>query len=158
VLTVKIADLLPAKTVTDAGTCAKFESDVSRHDKFVAAACVRVKTPVHLTPPGMLFGLNATLFGTGAKILIGKLADPPPPLPEIWELASTETGTVETVNDADCLPAGITTVAGTLADASVLERFTVNPAAPAFWLILTVPTDGSPPKTFEGVTLRDVTL
>jgi len=65
------------------------------------------------------------------------------------------TGVVVTLNVADVLPAGIITVAGTIADDWLLESVTASPPAGATLLILTVPVEDLPPFTLAGLSVTE---
>jgi len=62
---------------------------------------------------------------------------------------------VETVNLAVKLPAGIVTVAGTVADVKLLVSFTAIPPVGATALRVRVPEEDAPPFTLAGVRLKE---
>jgi hypothetical protein len=65
------------------------------------------------------------------------------------------TAVVVTVNVAVDAPCNTTTLAGTVAEALLLERLTVNPPTPAGSVRVTVPVAGTPPRVDVGLTATD---
>ena len=61
------------------------------------------------------------------------------------------TALVVTVNEAVVLPAATVTVAGTVAEALLLDRVTERPPVGAAALRATVPVDDAPPTTLVGL-------
>jgi hypothetical protein len=66
---------------------------------------------------------------------------------------SEATAVVLAVNVADDFPAPIVTVAGTVTDFKLLESLTVNGVAVFVVVSVTVPVDGPPPGTVDGLML-----
>ena len=72
-------------------------------------------------------------------------------------LVAVATGVVVIENPTDVAPAGTVTVAGTAAEVELLDRFTGSPPVGAGELIVTVPSDVSPPITEVGVAVTEFT-
>jgi len=75
----------------------------------------------------------------------------PPTEAEIVEVVSALTDVVLTVNVAEVLPAGIVTVAGTVAEDRLLDSEITNPPVGAGDVMLTVPVLDLPPFTELGL-------
>ncbi len=155
VVTVNVAETLPAPTVTVVGTFAKVRSAL---DKLTTtppggAACVRLTVPVDVLPPTTAVGLSATVDKTGPGVVTvsGVDAFDPPYVAEIVTVVDVVTAVVETVNVAAVRPAFTVTLAGIAAAVGLLlVSETVAPPAGAGPLRLTVPVDEVPPTTEEG--------
>ena len=72
--------------------------------------------------------------------------------PVIFAFTCDETGFVVMVKFADFVPAGMNTLAGTVAAALLLESVTDCPPGPAGNVIVAVPTAEVPPVTLVGET------
>jgi hypothetical protein len=155
VVTVNVALVAPAATVTFAGTCAAavlLLVSVTTAPP-VGAAPFKVTVPVEEVPPVTLVGLSETLEGSGA--LTVRFADFVAPLnsPEMVDVVLAATGVVVTVNVALVAPAATVTLAGTVAAAVLLlVRATTAPPAGAALLNVTVPVEDAPPVTVAGLT------
>lgn len=78
---------------------------------------------------------------------------------EIVAEVDIRTADVLTVNDALLAPAGMNTLAGTLAAPLLLERMTCTPPAGAGALNVTVPLDDcKPPTTLVGFSVSEVSV
>jgi len=71
----------------------------------------------------------------------------------IVELVFAITAFVLVVNVAESLPAATVTDFGTTAEELLLVRDTTKPPVPAAPLKLTIPVEGAPPATEDGLTL-----
>ena len=61
-----VVDVLPAGTVTEAGTVAKSELDLRETDALLEAGPLSVTVPVEVPPPARDVGLSVRLVRTGA--------------------------------------------------------------------------------------------
>jgi hypothetical protein len=151
VFTVKVVEFVPAATTIEEGTVAELELlDSVTMVPPVGALPVSVTFPVEELPPITLVGLSVTPLGTGA--LTCKLADfeTPDRVPVIVAVTFAATGTVDTVNVLDVVPAATVTLDGTIAIALLLERLTTAPPAGAALESVTVPVLDAPPVTVVG--------
>src|SRR3954470_5184578 len=115
VVTVNVAVVLPAGTVTLAGTVATevlllLSITVAPP---TGALAVRVTVPVEFVPPLTLVGLTVREVSVGGVIVREAEARPPPAT--IIAVVLEKTGLVVTVKVADVEPAGTVTLAGTWA-------------------------------------------
>ena len=160
VVMVKVADVLPAGTVTEAGTVAAVVLLLCRETLTppVGAAPVSVTVPVEALPPVTLVGLTVTdvrLTGAGATVKVAVCVEPNTPV--IVTPVFVLTALVEIVNVALVFPLGTRTFAGVCAAAVLLlDSVTVAPPAGAGPLRVTVPIDAVPPTTVVGLTEIDV--
>jgi len=155
VLTVNVAEVDPAGTVTVLGTLA-FELPLDRLTTVPPgpAAPVRVAVPVEVFPPITVVGESVKLESV-AGVMVKLAVDVVPPwVAEITAVVVADTATVVTVNVAVEAPAGTVTVAGTVALGLPELRLTTVPPAAAFPLSVTVPVEGFPPKTAKGDSAR----
>jgi mannose/fructose-specific phosphotransferase system component IIA len=157
VATVNVAVLLPATTVTEAGTVAEallLERETAAPP--VGAAALKVRVPVTDVPPVTLAGF--TLTDDRATLVAGVIVSAAvllTPLQVAVRVAETEdvTELVATVNVAVVLPAATVTVAGTVAEALLLASETKIPPVGAAAPTVTVPVTEVPPVTLVGLTL-----
>ena len=161
VVTVNVALVAPAATVTFAGTCAAavllLVSATAAPP--AGAAPLKVTVPVEEIPPVTLDGLKLRPEGIGA--LTVRFADFVVPLssPEMLTVALAVTGVVVTVNVALVAPAATVTFAGTVAAAVLLlVSVTTAPPAGAALFNVTVPVEEVPPVTLVGLreTLEEI--
>ena len=155
VLTAKVAVVLLAGIVTDAGTAATelllLESNIVA--PLAGAGPLSVTVPVDGLPPGSEVGRNDTELRVAAVTVNAAVRVVLPYTAETVAVVLASTGTVVTVNVAVMLLAGTVTVAGTVAaDGLLLDRRITAPPAPAGPLRVTVPVDGVPPRTEVGLT------
>jgi hypothetical protein len=156
VVTVNVALVAPAATVTLAGTVA---TEVLLLVSVTAAppagaAPFKVTVPVDEVPPVTLVGLSVTLEGMGA--LTARFADFVVPLntAEILTVAFAATGVVVIVNVALVVPAATVTLAGTVAAAVLLlVSVTAAPPAGAAPFKVTVTVEEVPPVTLVGLSV-----
>ena len=156
VLTVNVADVLPAGIVRVAGTVASWEL-LPRVTTMppVGAAPVRVTVPVDDLPPTTLEGLSVSVAMLGGDIV--RLVVTETPFRVAVSLTDVEeaTGVVFTVKVAVDLFAATVTEAGTVAELEPLDSFTTKPPVGARPLRVTVPVVDVPPATPAGLTLTD---
>jgi hypothetical protein len=121
------------------------------------AAPLSVTVPVVLFPPSTLAGTIVNDVSVGAVTVRGAETVVPFADADIVTVVCAATGDVVTVKVADVAPDGMTT--GPLTEAAALfeDRLTVNPAAGAGALIVTVPVELAPPNTEVGLRLIAVT-
>ena len=158
VLTVNVALVAPAATVTVDGTLATvvllLESVTSAPPD--GAAPLRVTIPVEEFPPVTLVGFSVSAesvgAGGGAGVTVSE-ADlvTPPYAAEILTVVDAATALVLTVNVALVAPAATVTLDGTLAAVVLLlESVTSAPPDGAAPLSVTVPVEEFPPATLVG--------
>ena len=152
VVTVNVADVCPAATVTVPGTIADELLDASATNKPpVGAGPLSVTVPVDDVPPATVVGFNTTDVVTGAVTVSDAFALVVNAPAEIVDVAFDATGDVETVNVAVVWPSATVTVAGTVA--ALLSddvRLTTVPPAGAAASKVTVPVLDVPPMTDAG--------
>ena len=162
VVTVKVALVAPAGTVTLNGTVAAVELHESETDPPpLGAGALNVTVPVDEAPPSTLVGLSDTVESTGpgggGGGAGGGVTDRPVRInvPSVAVMmANTFAGTVVTVKVALVAPAGTVMLGGTVAAAWSLESVTTDPPATAGKSSITVPVEGLPPTTLLGVRKR----
>jgi len=93
--------------------------------------------------------------GAGAATVSVAVRVAPPKLAVIVTGVELVTLDVVMPNEAVVAPAGTVTVAGTLAALPPLETVTAAPPAGAAPLSVTVPCDGLPPLTLDGLSASD---
>ena len=153
VFTVNVTLLNPAGTVTLDGTLA---TDVlllasATSAPPAGAGPLNATVPVEELPPVALDGFNVTEVRTGGSTVIVAVCVTPPNAAVITAAVFTATGLVVIVNVALVVPSRIVTVAGTLTDASLLDKETTAPPVGAGPLNATVPVDELPPVTCAGL-------
>jgi hypothetical protein len=152
---VKVAELAPAGTVTDAGTVAAVVLLLASVTTVppLGAGPSRVTVPVAVSPPVTLLGAIASAATTGGlTVRVADLVGPPLlSLAEIVGETVEATAEVEIVNVAVFWPAATVTLPGTVATVLLLLRLTTVPPVGAGPLSVTVPVDGLPPATTVGL-------
>jgi len=159
VVTVKVAVLDPAGTVTFAGTDAALPLAVNATTKPpVGALPLSVTVPVEGLPPETDAGLTDTLTRLGGVIVKVAVWFVPFSVPVIVADVDEATPKVETVNVAVVAPAATVTEVGTVAFEVLEPSDTTVPPVAAGPERVTVPVDGVPPGTDVGlrVTLSSV--
>lgn len=157
VVTVNVAVVAPAATVTEAGTVAATLLDASVTTMPPAgAADNKVTVPVLDVPPVTDVGFKATVLSTGAVI----------PRDADWLIAPfvavivlavfAATAVVVTVKVAVVEPAATVTLDGTVAVALLDASVTTKPPAGAAADSVTVPVLEAPPATDVGFNVTDV--
>src|SRR5262249_13100675 len=160
VVMVKVALLLPAKTVTLAGTPATavllLESATLAPP--ASALPLSVTVPVDGFPPTTVAGLRLTpLAWSGTTVRVADFWTPPN-VAVIEAGVGAVPGLVLIVNVAVVAPPATVTLDGTVATALLLDSGTAAPPGSAALVSVTVPVDGFPPATVGGfrVTLPTV--
>jgi hypothetical protein len=148
---VNVAVLLPADTVTLAGTAAPLVLVRLTISPPVGAAPLVVTVPVDEFPPVTLVGLSTRLDGTAAITESVPLADVPLADAVMVTAVLETTGTVVAVNVAVVLPAATVILLGTVVLGSSLLREIESPPVGAAPLRDTVPVDDAPPVTLAGL-------
>jgi hypothetical protein len=155
VVTVNVAELEPADTVTLAGVAAlKLVELRLTNAPPVGAGPVRDTVPVDEDPPVTELGERDTEASAGGLIVSIVFAEPPKSEPVIVADAAAETAEVDTVKVAEPAPPGIVMLTGTVANELVEERLMTMPPVGAAPLKETVPTEEAPPITEVGETER----
>src|SRR5580704_11999443 len=159
VVTVNVALVAPAATVTLAGTVA---ADALLERETIApplgAAPLSVTVPIDDVPPLTLAGLRVTEDSATAVagFTVSKVVWVVPPYEaEMVTGVAAVTALVVTVNVALVAPAATVTLAGTVAADPLLERATTAPPVGAAPLSVTVPVDGAPPLTVAGLSATE---
>jgi len=152
VVTVNVAVVAPARTVTEEGTVALLPVAESETTKPPAgAADPRVIVPVELAGPITVVGLSAIAIA-GTVTVKTALAPPLPAAALIMLVVDVPTPSVVTVNVVLVVPAGTVTVPGTVAALVLLEvKLTVIPPVGAALVNVTVPVEEVPPTTVVGL-------
>jgi len=155
VVTVKVAEILPPGTMTDSGVCTTTlllcSATVAPP---VGAVPFSVTVPVELLPPTTVVGFSVT-DDRVAALTVSVAACPTPYDPEMLTIAFAATALVVTVKVAEVLPEATVTVAGTCAEASLLESATTAPPEGAVPFSVTVPVDEAPPRTLVGLSVNE---
>ena len=152
----KLADVLPAETVTVAGSVAAgLPLDRVTTAPPVGAWAFSVTVPVELVPPVTLFGFRVTeasVAADGTTVIVVAWVDPY--VPWIVTGVALATDVVVTLNVALDPPALTFTLAGTCAtEALPLDSVTTAPPVGAGPLNVTVPVEPTPPTTLVGFTV-----
>ena len=160
VVTVKFNEVLPAGTVTVAGTLALLALLLNKLTTKppLGATAVSVIVPVDPLPPRTDVGLRVNDdSAAGAAGFTVKAADFVTPLyvAEIFPMVVEVTETVVTGKLTEVADAGTVTELGTIAARFVLDKFTETPPAGAAAVKWTVPDVAWPPFTVDGLTLTD---
>jgi len=158
VVTVKVAVVVPAATVTLAGAVAAALLLDKLTDKPPAGAALpKVTVPIEEVPPSTAVGFTATDETTGGFTVNAAVWVPPLNVAEMVADAAVATGVVVTVKVAVVAPAATVTLAGTVAAALLLDKLTDRPPVGAALPKVTVPVEEVPPVTAVGFTATDET-
>jgi len=154
---VKVALLLPAATVTLAGGVAAGALLPSVTNRPPAGAgAVRVTVPWELVPPMTEAGASDTELtagnGAGGLTASAVVFVTPAYVAEIVAVAVEVTVAVAMVKVALLLPAATVTLAGGVAEGTLLPSVTTRPPAGAGAVRVTVPCEVAPPVTVAGLT------
>jgi hypothetical protein len=151
VVTVNVAVVAPAATVTLAGTVALALLEVSATESPpVAAAELIVTVPVDVAPPSTDVGFNVTPVTSGPSTVSVAVTEVVPVVAVIVSVLFVPTAVVETVKVPVVAPAATVTVAGTVADGSLEDKATERPPVGAAPFSVTVPLEDVPPLTVVG--------
>ena len=153
VLTVNVAEVAPASTVTVAGSVALTLLELRLMTAPPGpAGPLSVTLPVEDVPPRTEDGV--TVMPARPAGLTVKVADllVAPNVAEIVTVVAADTAVVLTVKVAELAPAGTVTVTGKVAVALLEERLTTMPPVPAAPVKVTVPVEELPPVTDAGET------
>ena len=132
VVTVKVVDVEPAGTVTEAGTVAEASVElVATVSPPVGAGPAMVTVAVDNVPPVTVVGFSVRPVTVGDLTVMFTVDVLPFRVAVIAPTALTATGVVVTVELTPRAPAGIVTEAGTVAAGLVEDRLTTNPPAGA---------------------------
>jgi len=153
VVTVKVAVVDPAATVTEAGTVA---TEVVPEARFTVnppagAAELIVTVPVDAPAPVTVVGFKLSALTVGPVIAKEAVVLFPVSVAVIVAVALAPTAVVETLNVALVEPAGTVTEAGTVAAALFDASVTVVPPVGAALFNVTVAVEGLPPTTLVGL-------
>jgi hypothetical protein len=155
VVTVNVAVVFPARTLTLGGTLATggFALDNPTVMPPAGAGWVRVTVPVDALLPMTLDGLSATLAMLPVGLMVSDTDVLEPAYEAVIEtVAEVATAYVVIVNGAVEAPALTNTVAGTVATAVLLLlSATVRPPAGAGPLSVTVAAEVAPPLSVDGL-------
>lgn len=147
-----VAEVFPETTFTEAGTIADFELLVNLTVVPTnGAGPFNVTVPIADCPPGIAVGVTDIDANVGSTT--DKAADLviEPLVAEIVTDFCAATTFVATWNDASDFPAAIVIDVGTTTVLSLLDSETVSPPVNALPLNVTVPIEGLPPATEDGV-------
>lgn len=151
VVTVKFAVVLPAGTVTLAGTVADALLLDNATATSAGAAPFSVTVPVVDVPPATAAGLSATDASAAGLIVSDAVIFEKLYPAVITAFVAVLTALVVTVKAAVELPAGTVTLAATVANELLLDNATEMPPAGATAVRNTVPVDEVPPPTMPGL-------
>lgn len=157
VVTVNVALMLPAGTVTEGGTLTEeLLLDNATVTPPAGAGLAKLTVPVNVVPPWTLAGLNETLNHAPAGMMVSAAALLAPSwVAEIVAVTEEPTDVVATVKVAAVFPAPTSTEEGTVAKALSLDNATATPPAGAASLKVTVPVEAAPPNTLDGFSDTD---
>jgi hypothetical protein len=157
VVTVNVAVVLPAGTVTVSGTIAEeLLLDSAAVMPPAGAGAFRVNVPVDGDPPVTDVGLNDTEDSPAPAVMVSAaVLTTLLYVPVIVAVADDVTAIVVTVKFAAVLPAATVTLAGTVAEGLLLNNTTVMPPAGAAAFRVTVPVEETPPITEAGLSVNE---
>jgi hypothetical protein len=156
VVTVKVALVFPAATVTFAGTVATVVALLERVTTVPAAGAgpLRVTVPVDGVPPFTVVGFNVKELTVGAVTVSDAVLETVPSLEVIVTMALDATAEVVIVKLAVVKPAVTVALAGTsAADVLLLDSVTTAPPGGAAPVKVIVPVDEVLPTTDVGFTV-----
>ena len=146
----------PAGTVTDPGGTALLELEVTLTTiPPVGAAPFSVSVAVVGEPPRTVDGFNVKLVGKGGVTVNVPETEVPFAVAVIEAFVTAATEVVVTEKVVDVAPPGMLVLAGTTAIELAEPRFTTKPAGGAGPLMVTMPDEGRPPNTVDGVKVTD---
>jgi len=158
VVTVNVAVVAPAATVTLAGTVAAAVLLLVRLTTAPPAGAgpFSVIVPAEELPPVTVVGLKVTELGTGVFTVRVALFVAVLYVAEMDAIVVLLTAMLVTVNVAVVAPAATVTLAGTVATAVLVLSATITPPAGAAAFRVTVPVDDVPPVTDLGLKLNEL--
>jgi hypothetical protein len=158
VVTVKVAELAPASTVTVAGTVATSVLLLLRLTVKPSAWAgpLSVTVPVAVPPPVTEVGSSVKPVSDGGLTVTEALALLPFDVAVIVAVVAAATGDVVAVKSTEVAPPGTVTDPGTVTAGSLLVRPTISPPVGAGVPRVTVPVTDVPPITLEGATATPV--
>lgn len=156
-MTLNVALVKPASTVTFTGVCAAptWLLDRVTSVPLAGAAALRVTVPVTLVPPVTLVCAKVNDASTGG-LTVRTAERETPKVAVIFAGVELPTGLVLTLNTAVVAPPATVTLVGVCAAALSLERVTTAPTAGAAPFKVTVPDDGLPPVRLVGLRTTEV--
>ena len=156
VFTVNVADVFPAGIDIIAGAVAEVLLLVTAMlSPPTGAGELMTTVPVEVLPPVTEVGLSVTETNCGGKITREAVRELPPAAAVKIAIFCVETATVFTTKVFDVFPAGMVSVAGTIAAGSLVDRLTTNPPVAADELKVTVAIAVFPPRRLVGLTVID---
>lgn len=158
VLTLKVATVAPAGKFTLGGTVAApvLLLDRETTTPSLGAGPLSVTAPVEVSPAVTLEGLSASEARVGGITASDAVRVTPLNEAEIVTEDNVPTGVVITPNVTAVDPPAIVTLPGTVATpVLLLDRVTTAPPLGAGALSVTVPVDGRPPVTVDGLSVSD---
>lgn len=157
VVAVKVAEVAPAATVTEAGSAAALELSLRvTAAPPVGAGPFSVTVPVELLPPTTVVGLKLNAEITGGTTVRVAVLLPCELLAVMVTAVDAPTAEVVMVKLALVEPAATVTEAGTVAALELSLSETVAPPVPAAAARVTVPVELVPPVTLVGLTDTEV--
>jgi len=152
VVTVNVAAVAPAATVTLAGTVAAdvLLLETATTAPPAGAGPFKVTVPAEENPPVTVDGFSVSEAGTGGRMVSAAVCVDPKD-PEMVAVVKAATAPVATVNVALVAPAGTVTLPATDAAPALLESETTAPPAGAGPFRVAVPVEGDPPVTLVGL-------
>jgi len=160
VVTTNVADVLPAGTVTDGGTCAAAVLLLCRVTIAppVGAAPLSVTVPVDVFPPATEVGFTDRVDRLAA-LTVSVVAWATPYVPKMLTVVFAPTGLVATLNVVVVAPAATVTLPGTCAAVVLsLASVTTAPPAGALPVSVTVPAELVPPRTLVGFRVTEASV
>ncbi len=154
VVIVKVAELAPAATVTDADVAAQplLEASCTVRPP-VGAAPLSVTVPVEEVPPTTEVGDTVRLVGVGGMTVRAAVAVELPETAVIVAEVVAASGIVATTNVAEVAPSATVTLLGGIAYPLLDVKVTTAPPIGAGAASVTVPVDDIPPITLAGETV-----
>jgi hypothetical protein len=157
VVTENVTEFVPGSTVTVAGGVAKLLSDVSvRTNPLLGALPLSVTVAVQTVPPPGFVGVTVKEVSDAGFTVNMVVFWLEPSVAVSVAFTAWATPIVETEIVAEVAPAGTTTLAGTVAEASDDVKLTVAPPVPAGPLRFTVPAAELPPIRALGDTENEL--
>lgn len=138
---VKLAELLPARTVTVAGTDAALFALLSATTESIGAVVLSVTVPVEAPPPSTVVGAREREIGRTGCMVSALLTEMVLAVAVMVAVLAAETADVPIANVPMRLPAGMVILGGTAAAGSELASVTVMLPGAAGACRVTVPVE-----------------